>query len=65
MAGRPRKVDTATMSTRVPVDVKTAFEQLCSAAGMVPSRALAQLVVRALREGSRALGDGGPGEEEV
>jgi antitoxin component of RelBE/YafQ-DinJ toxin-antitoxin module len=62
---RPRKdYDTATMSTRVPVDVKMAFEQLCSAAGVVPSRALAQLVVRALREGSRALGDGRPGEED-
>ncbi len=57
---RPRKdYDTATMSTRVPVDVKTAFEQLCAAADVAPSRALARLVMQALRDGERALGDRG------
>lgn len=53
---------TATMSTRVPVEVKTAFEQLCAAAGVPPSKGLARLVVQALRDGERALGDRG---EEV
>ena len=60
---RPRKEDTATMSTRVPVDVKEAFEQLCAVAGVSPSKALAQLVTKTLLDSTKALG-AYPWEEE-